>query len=235
MIRENVTRILNELPAGVELVAAAKSRTPEEIREAVEAGIGIVGENYVQETKAARAVIGGRIKWHFIGRLQRNKVKEAVTLFDMIETVDSTALAEEIDRRCRALDRVMPVLLEVNSGEEKQKAGVPPGETEELIERIRRLENVSIMGLMTMGPGRENPEELRPYFARTKELFEKIRVKNPTGVTMRYLSMGMSDSYRVAIAEGANVVRIGSLIFGPRSNETQAYGASRASERKSAG
>ncbi|MEE8413740.1 MAG: alanine racemase, partial [Dehalococcoidales bacterium] len=123
-IRENVGRILAELPEGVALLAAAKTRTPEEIREAIEAGVEIIGENYVQEAEKAIAAIGRRAQWHFIGHLQKNKVKKAVTLFDMIETVDSAETAREIDKRCAQADRVMPVLIEVNSGREAQKAGV---------------------------------------------------------------------------------------------------------------
>ena len=127
MIRERVQEILRELPAGVKLLAAAKTRTPEEILEAVEAGITIVGENYVQEAERAVAAIGKMAEWHMIGHLQTNKVKKAVKVFDMIETVDSVKLAREIDRCCEKIGKVMPVLIEINSGEEGQKAGVMPG------------------------------------------------------------------------------------------------------------
>ena len=123
-IADNVKQILAELPAGVKLVAAAKTKTPQDILEAVEAGIKIVGENYVQEAEAARQIVGSKVEWHFIGHLQRNKVKKAVELFDMIETVDSLEIATEIDKRCGQTGKVMPVLVEINSGWEAQKAGV---------------------------------------------------------------------------------------------------------------
>ena len=126
MIKQNVEQILSELPDGVELVAAAKARTPEEILQAVEAGIKIIGENYVQEAERAYTVAGKRAQWHLIGHLQRNKVKKAVNIFDMIETVDSVEIAREIDKRCAQIGKTMPVLIEINSGREKQKSGVFP-------------------------------------------------------------------------------------------------------------
>jgi len=215
-IRENVAKILAELPAGVELVAAAKARTPAEILEAVEAGVKTIGENYVQEAAAALAAIGRRVKWHFIGHLQTNKVKKAVELFDMIETVDSPELAAEIDKRSRNAGRVMPVLIEINSGEEEQKFGVRPKEAEALLLKIAPLENIQIQGLMTMGPFEGNPEEARPYFKITKQLFDAFKASGLPGVEMTWLSMGMTNSYRIAIEEGANMVRIGTKIFGPR-------------------
>lgn len=216
MIRENVKKILDELPDGVILVAAAKTRTPEEILEAIEAGVQIIGENYVQEAERAYEVIGNRAKWHMIGHLQKNKVKKAVRIFDMIETVDSVKLAKEIDKQCKKIGKVMPVLVEVNSGEEPQKSGVMPDEVVDLVKEISKFENIKVEGLMTMGPLLDDPEELRPYFRKTRELFEKIRDMDIPNVEMKYLSMGMSDSYKVAIEEGANMVRIGTKIFGPR-------------------
>jgi pyridoxal phosphate enzyme (YggS family) len=216
MIRDNVGRLLKELPAGVELMAAAKTRSAEEIREAVEAGVGIIGENYVQEAERVQAAVGHKARWHFIGHLQKNKVKKAVRIFDMIETVDSIVLAEEIGRRCREAGRDMEVLVEVNSGREPQKFGVFPEEAEELIDKIGVLSGVKVMGVMTMGPFSGDPENARSYFRTARELFEKIRASNPPGVEMKYLSMGMSATYRVAVEEGANIVRIGTGIFGPR-------------------
>ena len=200
----------------MELVAAAKTRTVAEIQEAIEAGIKIVGENYVQEAQKAFAAIGRRAKWHFIGHLQKNKVKKAVKIFDIIETVDSKALAEEIDKVCAQEKKIMPVLVEINSGREKQKFGVMPGEAERLIRDLSNLKNIKVMGLMTMGPRFGNPELARPYFTETKRIFEDIRALGLNGVEMKYLSMGMTNSYQIAIEEGANIVRIGSKIFGER-------------------
>ncbi|MEE9520629.1 MAG: YggS family pyridoxal phosphate-dependent enzyme, partial [Dehalococcoidales bacterium] len=158
MIKQNVGQILSELPDGVELVAAAKTRQPEEILEAVGAGVNIVGENYVQEAERAYEVIGNKAKWHFIGHLQKNKVKKAVKLFDMIETVDSVEIAREIDKRCAQIGKIMPVLIEINSGREEQKAGVFPEKAEHLVREISTYQNIKVVGLMTMGPRVGNPE-----------------------------------------------------------------------------
>lgn len=216
MIEENVKKILQELPPGVELMAAAKARTPEEIMRAAQAGVKIVGENYVQEALAAFNVVGHRVKWHFIGHLQRNKVKKAVEIFDMIETVDSPELSKEIDKRCSQRKRIMPVLIEINSGREKQKFGIFPEDAEDFIKEISGLKNIKIEGFMTMGPMFGDPEDARPYFVETKKLFDRIKTLNLPGLEMKYLSMGMTNSYQVAIEEGANIVRIGTKIFGPR-------------------
>ncbi|MHC2994565.1 MAG: YggS family pyridoxal phosphate-dependent enzyme [Candidatus Atribacteria bacterium] len=217
MIKENVKKILDELPENVELVAAAKARTSEEIEEAIEAGIKIVGENYIQEAQRAWAVIGKKVKWHFIGHLQKNKVKKAVKIFDMIETVDSYDLAQEINKRCSQISKMMPVLIEVNSGKEKQKFGVFPEDVLNLIKEILDFSNIKVIGLMTMGPRFGNPEDSRPYFIETRKIFEKIKGLNLPNIEMRYLSMGMTNSYQIAIEEKANMVRIGTLIFGKRS------------------
>lgn len=214
MIKQNVTRLLGELPAGVKLEAAAKTRTTEEIRQAIEAGVKIIGENYLQEAERAYEVIGNRAEWHFIGHLQSNKVKKAAKLFDMIETVDSVAIAREIDKRCAQINKVMPVLIEINSGREEQKSGIFPEEAEQLIRDISDLANIRVMGLMTMGPFLGNPDDSRPYFVTTRKIFEELKKKPIPNIEMKYLSMGMTNSYKVAIEEGANIVRIGSKIFG---------------------
>ena len=216
MIRENVKRILDGLPEGVELIGAAKTRNLEEIQEAVDAGIRNIGENYVQEAERAYQKIGQAVKWHMIGHLQSNKAKKAVRIFDMIETVDSVKLAEAIDRACGDIGKVMPVLMEINSGEESQKAGVMPEDAVSLIREMTIFRNIRIMGLMTMGPFSGEPEDARPYFRRTREVFDEIKNTNLSGVEMKHLSMGMSNSYKVAIEEGANMVRIGTKIFGER-------------------
>lgn len=215
-IKENIQKILSELPEGVELVGAAKTRTLEEIQEAIDAGVKIIGENYVQEAERAFKVIGKRVKWHLIGPLQRNKVKKAVEIFDMIETVDSVKIAREINKRCKVIGKVMPLLIEINSGREEQKSGVFPENALELIKEIPGLSNIRITGLMTMGPRFGNPEGSRPYFIETRKIFEKIKSFNLPNVEMKYLSMGMTNSYKIAIEEGANMVRVGTLIFGER-------------------
>jgi pyridoxal phosphate enzyme (YggS family) len=215
-IRENVNQVLSELPQGVELVAAVKTRSPQEIQEAVEAGVRVIGENYVQEAERVYKLIGDKARWHFIGHLQKNKVKKAVRLFNMIETVDSTELAQEINKRCAHIGKIMPVLIEINSGREVSKSGVFPEKAVALVREISNLPNLKIAGLMTMGPLSGSPEDLRPHFREMKRLFDEIKELNLPNVDLKYLSMGMTESYRVAIEEGANMVRIGTKIFGER-------------------
>ena len=219
MIKQNIKQILSELPNGIELVAAAKTRTAEEVLEAIESGIKIIGENYVQEAESIYEAIGNKAKWHLIGYLQKNKVKKAVRLFDMIETVDSVELATEIDKRCGQTGKIMPVLIEINSGREKQKSGVLPENAGQLVREISHLQNIKVMGLMTMGPRFGNPEDSRPYFVETKRIFDRMKKLDLPNVEMRYLSMGMTNSYRIALEEGANMVRIGTKIFGERDYE----------------
>ncbi|HOP46855.1 MAG TPA: YggS family pyridoxal phosphate-dependent enzyme [Desulfobacteraceae bacterium] len=216
MIRENLKKILEQLPDGVQLVGAVKTRTTEEIIEAIDAGLKIIGQNYVQEAEKIFQAIGTRTKHHLIGHLQSNKAKKAVNIFDMIETVDSEKLARAINNACQSIGKVMPVLLEINSGEEPQKAGIMPADFFSLIEQISEYENISIQGLMTMGPFSGNPEDARPYFQKTRQLFEQAKRLNIRNIRMEYLSMGMSNSFKVAIEESANLVRIGTAIFGER-------------------
>jgi len=215
-ITENVRRLLQELPPAVQPVAAAKTRTPAEIREALQAGIQILGENYVQEAEQAQAAVGKAAQWHCIGHLQKNKVKKAVEIFDMIETVDSLEMAQEIDKRCQQLGKIMPILIEVNSGRELQKSGVLPENAAALAQSISSLPDIRLMGLMTMGPAVGDPEDSRPYFVTTRQVFEQLKLLSIPNVTMQYLSMGMTNSYKIALAEGANMVRLGTLIFGER-------------------
>lgn len=214
MINENVADILSDLPPGVLLVAAAKTRTPDEILQAIAAGVTAIGENYVQEAKDAHSVVGKKTQWHLIGHLQRNKVRMAVGIFDMIETVDSPRLAAKIEEECARLNRVMPVLIEVNSGREPQKTGSLPEEVPRLLDEFACLEHVKVKGLMTMGPRFGDPEDARPYFVETKTLFDELQSVRTPDVDLKLLSMGMSNSYHVAIEEGANIVRIGTKLFG---------------------
>ena len=216
MIEENVKKILAELPQGVQLEAAAKTRTPDDIKRAIDAGVEIIGQNYIQEAELLFSTLGSLAKWHFIGHLQRNKVNKAIPIFDMIETVDSVRLAREIDKRALQQGKVMSVLIEINSGKEEQKFGVMPDKAEGLIREISGFKGIKIKGLMTMGPFSGDPEDARPYFIITRKLFEQIKALKLPGVEMRFLSMGMTNSYQVALEEGANIVRIGTKIFGPR-------------------
>lgn len=219
--RERVETILASLPTHVLLVAACKTRTPDEVQEAIEAGVGAIGHNYVQEAEAMRQAMSRwqsppQTRWHLIGHLQRNKAKKAVDIFDMIETIDSTHIARMVDRHCAAAGKIMPVLIEVNSGGESGKTGVLHDAVEDLAREIADLQNIRLQSLMTMGPRFGDPEDARPYFRLTKELFDNLSSVDLRNGQMRYLSMGMSNSYQVAIEEGANIVRIGTRLFGAR-------------------
>lgn len=216
-IATRVKQLKATLPSRVVLAAAAKTRTPEEVQAAIDAGVGIIGHNYVQEAQAMIELMGrDTAAWTMIGHLQRNKVKLAVQLFDSIQTVDSLRLAEAIDKECQQVGRTMQILIEVNTDREPQKSGLVPEEVADLIRRIARLEAIQVCGLMTMGPQVSDPEQLRPIFRETKNLFDQIADAQIPNVSMDVLSMGMSDSYQVAIDEGATMIRLGTTIFGPR-------------------
>ncbi len=216
-IAERTRELLAELPPSVRVVAAAKTRSADDVRAALAAGVRAIGENYVQEAAVMQAVLGREAaEWHLIGHLQRNKAKDAVRRFDLIQTVDSLRLGEALDDAGRALGRVVPVLVEVNSGREPQKAGVAPEDLVDLVRALDGLSSVRVVGLMTLGPHVTDPEALRPAFAETRQAFFSLRAIPFARADLHILSMGMSDSYRVAIAEGATLVRIGTGIFGPR-------------------
>ncbi len=223
-IKSNVEKIRKELPARVLLVAASKTRSPEEVKTAILSGIRVIGYNYVQEAEGMRELLKEwekneaphEVRWHLIGHLQRNKAKKAVELFDMIETIDSVRIAEEVDKRCRRIGKIMPVLIEVNSGRESNKTGVLPDDALDLAEEAAQMKNLKIQGLMTMGPRFGAPEAARPYFKLARRLFDRIKSENIPNVEMKYLSMGMSNTYRQAVEEGAHIVRIGTKLFGMR-------------------
>jgi len=208
---------MSQLPPHVELVAAAKGRTPREVEEAVDAGIRAVGENYIRDAKSARVLVGSRTEWHFIGRLRTHDVRASnLALFDMVESVSSFELAARIDERMATLGRKMPILIEVNSGREPQKAGVWPEHAVALVRKVAAFSRLRVVGLMTMGPLMVAREAYRPCFAETHELFLALKREGIPGVSMNILSMGTSDSYEVAVEEGSNMVRLGTTLFGPR-------------------
>lgn len=219
MIGENIEKIRKSIPEAVTIVAAAKQRSPDEIREAIKAGVCCIGENYIQQACSAREAIGDKAQWHFIGHLQKNKVKLAVSLFDMIETIDSLSTAQALDRECQKINKKMPILIEVNSACEPQKSGVMPEEVEHFVAELMNFKNMSVCGLMTMGPWLSDVEKIRPFFKITKELFDTIALKYPGNKQWKHVSMGMSTSYKIAISEGATMVRIGEAIFGPRKGQ----------------
>jgi hypothetical protein len=217
MIRENFQKILNELPQGVHLVAVIKGRSTEDVLSAIEGGVRVLGVNYVKDLRNLFPVIDRRVSWHYIGiaKVEKHDLlrKRYLEIFDMIETVGSIDLAKELDRRCARIEKVMPILIEVNIGREPQKSGVDPDDVVDVIREVSSLKYLKVMGLMTMGPLIDNPERLRPYFREMKQLFDYIKDLQIPNTEIRYLSMGMSNSYKVAIEEGANIVRIGTRLF----------------------
>jgi pyridoxal phosphate enzyme (YggS family) len=200
----------------VRLMAVTKTVDDDRIMEAIEAGVDIIGESYVQEAKRKIEKMGRSIEWHMIGYLQSNKAKYAVKLFDMIHSIDRMDLAVELNRRSGAQDMAIKVLIEINISGEKTKSGVPYEEAMRLVKDISALDNLAIQGLMTMAPWFDDPEDARPYFKALRELRDRIIDANIARAEMLELSMGMSGDYEVAVEEGATIVRIGRSIFGER-------------------
>ena len=219
----------------VTLIAVTKTAAPEQIREILQLGVGDLGESRVQvfTQKAAQInefyqrqktrgedTVPARLRWHMIGHLQRNKVKPILPLADLIHSVDSLRLAEEIEQAAGKLGKKMPVLLQVNASEEKSKFGVAVGAAVHLAEQIASMSHIALVGLMTMAPLSEDAEEARPVFARTREIFDEIKWHKIGGAGFRHLSMGMSNDYEQAIAEGATMVRIGTALFGGKVDDS---------------
>ena len=204
-------------PQSVRLVAVSKTVAAERVREAIAAGVRILGENYVQEARAKiEALADCAVSWHFIGHLQSNKAKYAVQLFDLIHSVDSLKLAREIDKQARKIDKVQEILVQVNIAEEATKSGTTEDRTPELVGEISRLENVALKGLMTMPPYFNAPEKVRPFFKALRELRDRMRETAAANVSLDELSMGMTGDFESAVEEGATLVRIGTAIFGER-------------------
>lgn len=223
---ENLARLEEQIAAAcarvarprsdVLLVAVTKTRTPEEVTEAIRCGVRAVGENRVQEAAAKKPLVSLPCPWHLVGSLQTNKARRALELFDTVQSIDSSHLAEEIQRRCAVLDRRVAGYLEVNTSAEESKHGVAPDELPALIEAVLACDRIDLSGLMTIGPGWaiEDPEASRPCFALLRRLAEENRKR--FGVALAGLSMGMSSDFAVGIEEGATIVRVGTAIFGPR-------------------
>jgi len=203
-------------PESVKLVGVTKTVDLPRVELAVQAGLEILGENYVQEAREKIQHFRGLVRWHFIGRLQSNKAKHAVQLFDLIHTVDSLRLAEELNRRAGAIGFVIPVLIQANLAAEATKGGVRVEGVRALIEQAAGLDHLRIRGLMTMPPYFDDPERARPYFRRLRGLSEEVAALGLPGVEMTELSMGMSGDFEAAIEEGATLVRVGTAIFGER-------------------
>jgi pyridoxal phosphate enzyme (YggS family) len=222
-IRENLLRVIERMeraarrvgrdPGEIKLVAVSKTVEPARIKEAIEAGVSILGENYVQEAQKKIEEIGQSVSWHFIGHLQSNKSKYAVRLFDMIHSLDSIPLAEELNRRAEQADRRVRVLIEVNLSREEAKFGTDEERIWNLAKRILQLDRLSLVGLMTMPPYFDSPEMSRPYYVKLREVKERLAKE---GIPVTDLSMGMSNDFEIDIEEGATYVRVGTAIFGAR-------------------
>ncbi|ABW66985.1 YggS family pyridoxal phosphate-dependent enzyme [Desulfosudis oleivorans] len=219
-IRERIqaaTEACGRDPATVRLVAVSKTQPVSRIAEAIAAGATDLGENYIQEAKEKiESLAGHSVCWHFIGHLQSNKAKIAVSLFDWIHTVDSVKLAAEIDKHAAKLGKVQKILIQVNTGQERSKSGVAPEDMAGLVTEISRFAHVTVQGLMAIPPFYADPEAVRPHFKKLRMLRDAIEKQQIPNVVMEELSMGMSGDFDAAIAEGATMVRIGTAIFGAR-------------------
>lgn len=227
-IPDNIRRFRDELehecarlgrkPDEVTVVAVSKTFPVDAITAAIECGLAHFGENRVQEAKEKLPLISATPKptWHLIGHLQSNKAKDAVALFDLIQSVDSWHLADELNRRAAAIGKRQDVLIQVNTSGEEQKSGCDPWDVDELVGDIVALENLRILGLMTIGPLTDDEEEIAPAFQELHSIFDRLKQIDLHGGEMRYCSMGMSDDWKIALAEGANMLRIGRTIFGER-------------------
>jgi pyridoxal phosphate enzyme (YggS family) len=223
-VRERIARAAARAgrdPAGITLVGVTKRKPAEAIVEGVRAGVVAAGENYVQEAVAKIPEVLEKLagapapRWHFIGRLQRNKARHVAPLFDVIETVDRAALGEALERRAASLDRTLDVLLQVDLCDEPQKGGVAPEALPALLAASHDWPHLRVTGLMTIPALEEDPERTRPVFARLRTLHEAL-AGSPDGAGLRELSMGMSSDFEVAIEEGATIIRVGTALYGPR-------------------
>lgn len=225
-IRENIKRIKDRIckaalqsgrdPENILLIAVTKTVGVDHIKAGIEAGLDIFGENRVQDAEGKILELGHDVQWHFIGHLQTNKVKKAIDLFDIIHSVDSLHLALEIDKRASVADKCVPVFLQVDLGGEETKFGFSKEELLQALDQMAGFTHIRIRGLMTMPPWAENPEESRPYFRELAMLKETISSRHIAGISMEHLSMGMSQDFEVAIQEGADMIRIGTALFGAR-------------------
>ncbi len=204
-------------PGQVRLLAATKTQPVEAVRAAVEAGVSLLGENYVQEAQAKKELVVGNAEWHLIGHLQRNKARAAVGLFSLIQSLDNVRLARILDREAQGQDRDVGVLVEVNLGGEASKTGVAEEGLVPLLREVSGLSRVRVRGLMVVPPLAADPEASRPYFRRLRELRDSVNELGLANVALEELSMGMTHDYHIAVAEGSTLVRVGTALFGPRS------------------
>lgn len=202
--------------SAIEVVAVSKTRNAREIEAAYACGLRLVGENRIQEAAAKRPQVAAPLAWHFVGHLQTNKAGPAIELFDLVHSVDSARLARALSRRAAPTGRPIEVLLQVNTAGSQRQAGVTPDQLVDLVAALAPLPHLRIRGLMTIAAHSENEAAVRGCFRALRELGEKVAQCKFAGVSMDYLSMGMSGDFELAIAEGANLLRLGTAIFGPR-------------------
>jgi PLP dependent protein len=225
-IAENIVRVKERIdraaqksrrnPEEIRLIAVSKTVEEERVLQAIEAGVEIFGENYVQEAQRKIEALGHPVAWHLIGHLQTNKAKLAAGLFDTVHSVDSIKLAGELNRWAKQQGRILPILLQVHLSGEGTKFGAREEEIWEMAEKCSALDGIRVRGLMTMPPYFEDPEEARPYFIKLREIGERLASKKIPGISTVEYSMGMSNDFEVAVEEGATMVRVGTAIFGPR-------------------
>jgi len=198
-------------PREVKIIAVSKNVSPESILAAKKLGLNDFGENRLQEALPKITALPADIKWHFVGHLQTNKVRDVLDRFSMVHSLDRMSLAQALEKESRKKDTVMPVLVQINASGEASKYGLAPEELEDFLEEVKDFSGIKVRGLMTMAPLVDNPEETRPVFARLRNLKEQINIPS---LKLDYLSMGMTNDYQIAVEEGANLVRIGTAIFG---------------------
>ena len=200
----------------VTLVAVTKNHEVDMMREAIDLGVSEIGENRIQEASEKFAVLDRQVKWHLIGHLQTNKVKPAVKMFDLIHSIDSRHLAEAVNSAAKLIGKVQDVLIQVNLAKEDSKTGIELEDLDGLIETVDNFENLRLQGLMMIAPNYEDVGQCRPLFRQMYELFQRLRSSKLNRADIKYLSMGMTHDYQIAIEEGANIVRVGTAIFGAR-------------------
>ncbi len=207
----------NRDPEDIRLIAVSKRMSLQHVEQAAQYGQALFGENYLQDAKDKIEEFKGQAEWHFIGHIQSNKAKAVVSLFDLVHTVDRLKLAKALNKHAGQLGKKLSVLLQVNVGEEEQKAGVLPADAEKLIQSMQTLPHLQVCGLMTIPPFKNNPEEVRPYFRQLRMMAENFANKDYFANGSQFeLSMGMSGDFEIAIEEGATLIRVGTAIFGQR-------------------
>ncbi len=211
-ILDETGRTINDIT----VIAVTKTVDLDRVQAAVKAGCLNLGENRVQELIEKYDNLNEGVNWHMIGRLQTNKVKYIVDKVSLIHSVDRLKLGKEIDRQASKIGRVVPVLVQVNASKESTKAGIDPLDTIDFVNELSRLQNLKVMGLMTIGPNTDNKEDIRSSFRRVKSLFDELKKSNINNIETRYLSMGMSKDFDIALMEGSNMIRVGTTIFGQR-------------------